>query len=81
MPFFGELFVSEILKKPVLDPKGEELGRVKDIIVVKGEPFPKISSLVIEKKKKTFNLPWADLNIFNKKILSSKIYSEHSAGL
>ena len=26
MPFFGELFVSEILKKQVLDPKGEELG-------------------------------------------------------
>jgi magnesium transporter len=76
MPFFGELFVSEILKKPVLDPKGEELGREKDIIVVKGEPFPKISSLVIEKKKNTFNLPWNDLNIFNKKILSSKIYSD-----
>jgi len=23
MPFFGELFVSEIIKKPVLDPKGD----------------------------------------------------------
>jgi len=41
MPFFGELFVSEILKKPVLDPKGEELGRVRDVIVVRGEPFPR----------------------------------------
>jgi len=80
MPFFGELFVSDILKKPVLDPKGEELGRVRDIIVVKGEPFPKISSLVIEKKKKTYNLPWTDLNIFNKKILSSKIYTDSLQG-
>ncbi len=42
MPFFGELFVSEIIKKPVLDPKGEELGKVKDFIVVKGDPLPKI---------------------------------------
>ena len=76
MPFFGELFVSEILKKPVFDPKGEELGRVKDLVVVKGEPFPKVSSLVIEKKRKVFILPWADLNIFNKRIISANIYSE-----
>jgi magnesium transporter len=76
MPLFGELFVSEILKKPVLDPKGEELGRVWDIIVIKGEPFPKVSSLIIEKKKRLSNLHWTDLNIFNKRIISSKIYTE-----
>lgn len=77
MPFFGELFVSEILKKPVLDPKGEDLGRVRDIVVVKGEPFPKVSALIIEKKKRLLNLPWTDLNIFNKRIISSKIYTEN----
>jgi magnesium transporter len=77
MPFFGELFVSEILKKPVLDPKGEELGRVRDVVVVKGEPFPKVSALILEKKKKVFYLQWIDLTIFNKKILSSVIYSNH----
>ncbi len=76
MPFFGELFVSEILKKPVLDPKGEELGRVKDLIVVKGEPLPKISALIIERRKKLYNLPWNELNIFNKRIISSKLYLE-----
>lgn len=76
MPFFGELFVSEILKKLVLDPKGEELGRVKDIVVIKGETFPKVSALIIEKKKRLSNLPWLNLNIFNKRIISAKIYSE-----
>jgi len=33
MPLFGELFLSEILKQPVLDPKGEELGRLRDMVV------------------------------------------------
>jgi magnesium transporter len=76
MPIFGEVFVSDLLKKPVLDPKGEELGKVRDIAMIKGEPFPKVSALIIEKKKRLFNLPWNDLNIFNKRIISSRIYSD-----
>jgi len=76
MPFFGELFASEILRKPVLDPKGEELGRVKDIVIVRGEPLPKVSALIIDRKKGMLKLPWSDLNIFNKRIISANIYSE-----
>lgn len=76
MPFFGELFVSDILKKPVLDPKGEEIGKVRDIVVIKGEPFPKVSALIVERKKRLFNLPWNNLNIFNKRIISAQIYSD-----
>jgi len=76
VPFLGELFISEILKKPVLDPKGDELGRVKDLVIVRGEPLPKVSSLIIEKKRVIYNLPWLDLNIFNKRIISANIYSE-----
>ena len=74
MSFFGEVFSSEIIRKPVLDPKGEELGRVKDLVIVKGDPLPLVSMLVIEKKKKLFKLCWNDLNIFNKKIISSRIF-------
>lgn len=77
MPFFGELFVSEILKKPVLDPKGEDLGKVRDIVVVKGEPFPRVAALIVEKRKVHYDLSWGDLNIFNKRIISAKIYSEN----
>jgi len=76
VPFLGELFISEILKKPVLDPKGDELGRVKDLVIVRGEPLPKVSSLIIEKKRVIYNLPWLALNIFNKRIISANIYSE-----
>lgn len=76
MPFFGEVFSSEIIKKPVLDPKGEDLGRVMDLVIVKGDPLPKVSALILERKKKLFNLPWTALNIFNKKIISSKVYKD-----
>jgi CBS domain-containing protein/sporulation protein YlmC with PRC-barrel domain len=76
MPFFGELFVSEIMRKPVLDPKGDELGRVKDLVIIKGAPLPTVSALIIEKKKKFFSLSWKELKIFNKKIMSSNSYQK-----
>ncbi len=77
MPLFGELFVSEILKKPVLDPRGEDLGKVKDVVVVKGDAFPKVAALIIEKRKVRYDLAWDDLSIFNKRIISAKIYGEN----
>jgi magnesium transporter len=76
MPFLGKLFISEILKKPVLDPKGDELGKVRDFLVIRGEPLPKISSIIIERKRGLYNLSWSDLSIFNKRIISANIYSE-----
>ncbi len=77
MPFFGEVFSSEIIKKPVLDPMGEEIGRVKDFIIVKGDPLPKVSALIVEKKGRFFKLAWTELNIFNKKIISSRAYFDN----
>ncbi len=75
MPLFGELFLSEVLKEPVLDPKGEELGRLKDVIVVKAEPLPRADALIIEKKGNLFRIPWTVLNMFNKRIIAAKVSS------
>ncbi len=75
MPLFGELFISELLKKPVLDPKGEDLGRVRDFVVIKGDPLPRVSALILEKKKNLYRLEWEYIGIFNKRIISSRIYT------
>lgn len=75
MPLFGELFVSEILGEPVLDPRGEELGRLKDLIIVKAEPLPKVSAIVIERKKRPYIIEWAFLELFNKRIITARVQS------
>ncbi len=77
MPFFGEVFSSEIIRKPVLDLRGEEIGRVKDLVIVMGDTLPKVSALIIDRKKQLFILFWKDLGIFNKKIISSNIYGDN----
>jgi CBS domain-containing protein len=76
MPLFGELFISEIIKRPVFDPKGESVGKVKDIIIVKGDPLPKVSALVVQMKNQLFLVKWEDINIFNKRIISTFLYSD-----
>jgi len=75
MPLFGELFLSDILKEPILDPKGEELGRIKDLVVVKAEPLPRVDALISEKKGNLFRVPWSALHMFNKRIVAARIYS------
>jgi len=71
MPFFaGEIFVSEVYKKPVLDQTGEDIGRLTDIIVGMGEPFPSVTALVVSAGKETFILPWDIVNLFNRRVIS-----------
>jgi CBS domain-containing protein/sporulation protein YlmC with PRC-barrel domain len=76
MALFGELFLSEIIKKPVFDPKGEIIGRVKDVIVVKGAPLPEISAVIVQRKGHTHVVKWTAINIFNKRIISSFLYAD-----
>jgi CBS domain-containing protein/sporulation protein YlmC with PRC-barrel domain len=72
MALIGEVFVGDILGKAVLDPRGEEIGRVRDIAVEGGSPFPRAVGLFLEKKKVTRYLPWEELSIFNRRIISSR---------
>jgi len=71
MPLFEALFLSEIIKKPIFDPKGVGIGLIKDGIVIKGDPLPKLSALIVAKKDQFHLVKWGEINIFNKKIIST----------
>lgn len=71
MPLFGELFLSDVVKQPVFDPKGEVIGKLKDTIIVKGDPLPRVAALIIERKKGLYGIDWESINIFNRRIIST----------
>jgi CBS domain-containing protein/sporulation protein YlmC with PRC-barrel domain len=73
MPIFGEIFLSEIIKKPVLDIKGEEIGTLKDLIIIKGDTLPVVDSLIISQKKRNLKIPWESISIFNRRIIASNL--------
>ncbi len=71
MPFFaGEIFVSEVFKKPVLDQTGEEIGKLNDIVVSIGDPFPAVRTLVVASGRGTYWIPWDTVNLFNRRVIS-----------
>ncbi|MEW5746897.1 MAG: CBS domain-containing protein [Nitrospirota bacterium] len=71
MPLFGELFLSDVIKQSVFDPKGEIMGRLRDTIVIKGDPLPKVAALIVERKKELYRIEWESMNIFNRRIIST----------
>ncbi len=71
MPFFaGEIFLSEVYKQPVLDQTGEVIGKLKDVIVGLGEPFPPVTALVVASGRETYLLHWDIVNLFNRRVIS-----------
>jgi len=70
MTFFSEIFLSEILNNPVIGHRGEELGKLEDILVVPGNPFPQVTGLSVTKKKEKSFVPLEHIDIINKKFIS-----------
>jgi CBS domain-containing protein/sporulation protein YlmC with PRC-barrel domain len=74
MPIFaGDIFVSDVFKKPVLDQTGEEIGKLKDLTVGLGDPFPAVTTLVIQSTKQIFLVNWNQVNLFNKRVISANV--------
>jgi magnesium transporter len=74
MPFFaGDIFVSDVHRMPVLDQAGDEIGKLKDIVIGHGDPYPAITALVISSRKGAYLLPWELVNLFNKRVISVNV--------
>lgn len=59
------LFFSSLLGKKVVGADGKELGRLADLVIATGEPYPPVESLVFKAKKQVWQLPWSDVAEMN----------------
>ncbi|HLB25676.1 MAG TPA: CBS domain-containing protein [Nitrospirota bacterium] len=79
MHFIGDVYISEMLRKQVLDPQGEEAGRLEDFFITLGELFPRVSGLLVQRKGTRYLIPWEVVNIFNKKVVSISVPADSLA--
>ncbi len=73
MQYVSEVFVSEILKKPVLDQSGKDIGVIWDFTVTPGAVFPQIMSFVIKRGATLLQLPVGSLKYLNARMISATI--------
>jgi len=69
----NEIFVSSVLGKTVINGHGNEVGRLRDLVIVPGERFPEVTHLVVEvlrKKGDTRSVPWQRVVLFNRFVIS-----------
>jgi len=74
MVLFSEMFASELIGDPVVDRVQEPIGRVKDIIIVLGETFPKVSGLLItlDPENKEVVLLIGEIDLIGKQFVSTR---------
>ena len=48
---FNEIYLSAVIGRSVINSKGEELGTLRDLVMVPGEVFPEVSHIVIKSRK------------------------------
>lgn len=65
-----ELYLSSVLNKTVINEQGQEIGKLWDLIMVPGEGFPEVSHLLVRGKHDILSIPWKDISLFNKFVIS-----------
>jgi CBS domain-containing protein len=65
-----DIFLSELLNRPVLDRRGNEIGKIKDLNVIPGETFPVVEGLYLQSPKGLFYIPIPDVSVLNKRYIS-----------
>jgi magnesium transporter len=76
MLFINEMFVSDLLKKPVIDRVGEKFGRITDIIIEIGELYPKVTGFEVGRFTERYIINHQTVDVINKRILSLKFLKD-----
>jgi magnesium transporter len=69
MRFLGEIFLSELYRKYIVAPDGEQVGKISDFTVVKGDIFPLIDHFVVDDGRGRFKLAYEQIEVMNRRFI------------
>lgn len=64
------IYLSELLNRPVFDREGNEMGKVKDLHLIPGETLPIVEGLYVQHLGKLNFIPLKEIAALNKKVIS-----------
>jgi len=68
---FSEIFLSTVIGRSVINSRGEELGVLRDLVMVPGEVFPEVSHIIFKSRKGMKSLPWGEVSLFTHILISA----------
>ncbi len=60
-----QLYLSQVVGRPVRDRQGEPIGKVADLIVAIGDRYPPVTGLVVATGRRKIFVPWGDVASFD----------------
>ncbi len=80
MELLTDLYVSELLGKPVIDRAGQRLGKVGDILVDRGGIFPSVTGLVLRRGGEVQGIPWTDIYMMSRRFVALQVTAQDIHG-
>lgn len=74
---FSEIYLSTVIGRSVINSKGEELGVLRDLVMVPGEVFPEVSHILFKSRKGMKSLPWSEVSLFTHVVISAVSIKPH----
>lgn len=79
MAYITDVYLSEILKKDVVDQFGRKVGVLWDLSIIPGTEYPRVTRLILRKGRQFLEVPVKYLQLFNRFVLTVDL-SEASPG-
>ena len=64
------IYLSELLDRPLLDKKGDAIGKIRDLSVAPGDPFPCVEGLYVKTSRGTAYVSMKEINVLNKRVVT-----------
>ncbi len=70
MTYITDVYLSEILKKDVVDQFGRKVGALWDLTIVPGAELPSVTRLILRKRRQLYAVPVQCLQHFNRFVIT-----------
>lgn len=74
----NEIYLSSVIGRSVINNRGEEIGTLRDLIMVPGEVFPEVSHIVVKGRKGLKSVSWNEVALFTHVVVSVNAVTPHS---
>lgn len=70
MAYITDVYLSEVLKKDVVDQFGRKVGVLWDLSIVPGQELPTVTRLILRKGRQLLEVPVEHLQLFNRSVIA-----------